>query len=176
MGRRLSWAQATIHRPELIILDEPMSGLDPLGHRLMADLINRLRAEKVSIILCTHELWSIAELCDQVHILNHGRLAFSTMHEGTNSQPLSEPTHHRLVLSGCLPQQIEELKLTSKLPHWQCLEVRSRRIELGFREYSDCVKWLQASLMKGLVIVDFKKSSSLDEEHLIQYFGEERSA
>lgn len=176
MGRRLSWAQATIHKPELIILDEPMSGLDPLGHRLMSDLINQMRKEKVSIVLCTHELWSINELCDHVHILNHGRLSFSTLHDGDSPRSLQTDLLHRLVLSGSPPQQLEQLKDSSKLPQWQDLNSRSLRVELSFRDYGDAVKWLQACLLKGLVVVDFKKSSQLDENQLIRHFGEERSA
>lgn len=176
MGRRLSWAQATIHKPELIILDEPMSGLDPLGHRLMADLINTLRAEKVSIILCTHELWSIQELCDHVHILNHGRLTFSTLDRGSNQDLPTSVSMHKLILSGASQTQLEDLRRTSQLPTWQDIQNRSYRTELSFAEYSDAVKWLQASLLKGLIIVDFKKSSYLDEDHLIRYFGEEKTA
>lgn len=176
MGRRLSWAQATIHKPELIILDEPMSGLDPLGHRLMADLINQMRQEKVSIILCTHELWSINELCDQVHILNHGRLSYSTLHSQSSASPLSSSLYHRLTITGCQPQQLENLKENSRLPAWQNLTTHAMRLELGFQDYGDAVKWLQASILKGLVVIDFKKSSQLDEDNLIRHFGEERSA
>ncbi len=174
MGRRLSWAQATIHRPDLIILDEPMSGLDPLGQKLMVSLISKLREENVSIILCSHELYFIQDLCDQAHILNHGKLVFSTLEE-KDAESAPKP-RHRLVLSGCDLSSLETLRDSSRLPEWTSVQVRALRIELNFQQYADAMKWLQASLLKGFLVVDFKKSSQFDEDFLIQYFGEERSA
>lgn len=173
MGRRLSWAQATIHQPELIVLDEPMSGLDPLGQKLMVSLIKRLREQEISIILCSHELYFIQDLCDQVHILNQGQLVFSTL-EPKSAAP--QQLGHRLVLTGCDQSSLEKLRESARLPAWLSLESRGLRIELAFEQYAEAVKWLQASLLKGLVVVDFKKSSQFDGEFLIQYFGEERSA
>lgn len=173
MGRRLSWAQATIHNPELIILDEPMSGLDPLGQRLMIDLIRQLKEKEVSVILCSHELFYIQDLCDQIHILNHGKVVFSTLApQATSPQHLG----HRLVLSGCDQETVESLRELGRLPSWSAIASHGLRIELSFSQYADAVKWLQACLLKGLVVVDFKKSSQFDEEFLIQYFGGERSA
>ncbi len=56
MARRLAWAQATIHDPSVLILDEPMSGLDPTGRMAMRDWISAFRKAGKTIILCSHEL------------------------------------------------------------------------------------------------------------------------
>lgn len=172
MGRRLSWAQATLHKPELIILDEPMSGLDPLGYRLMVNLINKLREDKVTIILCTHELWSIEQLCDQVHILNHGRLVYSTL----DLNEKEEHVAHLLAISGSTVQEIEHLASEANLPKPSEIRASKHRVEIILRQYQDAVKWLEIAMRKGLLIVSFQKISPLSETRLISYFGEEKTA
>lgn len=174
MGRRLTWAQATIHKPELIILDEPMSGLDPLGHRLMAGLINNLRREKVSIILCTHELWSIHEICDNVHILNHGKLVFSTLDRAAGQQ--TYPGSHSLTISGIDANGLEAVKGQDHLPAWLSLHPQSHKAQILLKDYSDAMKWINACVQRGLLIVDFHKASLINEESLVHYFGEEGKA
>ncbi len=173
MGRRLSWAQATLHKPELIILDEPMSGLDPLGYRLMVNLINKLRQEKVTIILCTHELWSIEQLCDQVHILNHGKLVYSTLDLG---QEKDEHISHLLTVSATNGDVIGKISSGTNMPNPSDIKVHNHRVEITLSQYSDALKWLQACTAEGLLVMEFRKLSPLSESRLITYFGEEKTA
>ena len=74
MVQRLGIAQALINDPEVIFLDEPMSGLDPLGRREVRDLVLRLREEKKTVLFSTHILPDAETLCDRVAIINHGKL------------------------------------------------------------------------------------------------------
>ena len=74
MTQRLGIAQALINDPEVLFLDEPMSGLDPLGRREVRDLILRLKAEGKTVFFSTHILSDAEMLCDRVAILNQGRL------------------------------------------------------------------------------------------------------
>jgi ABC-2 type transport system ATP-binding protein len=74
MRQRIGLAQALINDPELVILDEPTSGLDPLGTRWMKDLIVDLRNKGKTIIMCSHRLEDVQEICDRVAILNEGEL------------------------------------------------------------------------------------------------------
>ncbi len=74
MVQRLGIAQALVNDPELIVLDEPMSGLDPLGRREVRDLILQLGQEGKTILLSTHILSDAEAVCDRVGILNRGRL------------------------------------------------------------------------------------------------------
>src|SRR5262249_42525557 len=60
--------------PELVILDEPTSGLDPLGTRWMKDLIVDLRQRGKTIIMCSHRLEDVQDICDRIAILNEGEL------------------------------------------------------------------------------------------------------
>ena len=74
MVQRLGLAQALIHDPELVILDEPMSGLDPMGRRHVRDLILELRRQGKTVLFSTHILADAETLCDRVAILDRGRL------------------------------------------------------------------------------------------------------
>jgi len=75
MMQRVGLAQAIVHEPELIVLDEPMSGLDPIGRRDVREMILALRNEGRTILFSSHILSDAEQLCSRVGILAHGRLA-----------------------------------------------------------------------------------------------------
>ena len=77
MLQRVGLAQALVNDPEIVFLDEPMSGLDPVGRREVRDLIASLRTQGKTVFMCSHILSDIEVLCDSVAILKHGRLAQS---------------------------------------------------------------------------------------------------
>lgn len=74
MTRRIGLAQALINDPELILLDEPTSGLDPLGVREMKDMIVKLRDQGKTIIMCSHLLADVQDVCDRIAVLFQGDL------------------------------------------------------------------------------------------------------
>ena len=74
MTRRIGLAQALINEPELILLDEPTSGLDPLGSRDMKDLIVKLKEEGKTVVMCSHLLADVQDVCDRIAILYGGEL------------------------------------------------------------------------------------------------------
>jgi ABC-2 type transport system ATP-binding protein len=74
MTRRIGLAQALINDPELILLDEPTSGLDPIGTRAMKDLILELKAAGKTIVMCSHLLADVQDVCDRIGILYQGEL------------------------------------------------------------------------------------------------------
>jgi len=75
MLQRVGLAQALVNNPEIVFLDEPMSGLDPVGRREVRDLIASLRTQGKTVFMCSHILSDIEVLCDSVAILKQGRLA-----------------------------------------------------------------------------------------------------
>ena len=75
MLQRVGLAQSLVNDPEIVFLDEPMSGLDPVGRREVRDLIGALRDEGKTVFMCSHILSDIEVLCDRVAILKRGRLA-----------------------------------------------------------------------------------------------------
>jgi len=74
MAQRLGLAQALLNDPELVILDEPMSGLDPIGRRLVREVILKLKKEGRTVFFSTHILPDAEALCDRVALLRAGRL------------------------------------------------------------------------------------------------------
>ena len=74
MSQRLGLAQALINEPEIVILDEPMSGLDPIGRRLVRDVILDLKRQGRTVIFSTHILPDAEALCDRIAVLSGGRL------------------------------------------------------------------------------------------------------
>ncbi len=77
MQQRLNMAQALLGSPELIIMDEPMSGLDPLGRRLFRKIFRELADSGVSIFFSTHIIEDIESLCDRVVVLSKGKLKYA---------------------------------------------------------------------------------------------------
>ncbi len=75
MRQRLGIAQAILHKPKLLILDEPTNGLDPAGMKDLRDYVQKLRDEEnVAIIIATHQLREIEDVCDKVVIMRNGEL------------------------------------------------------------------------------------------------------
>jgi ABC-2 type transport system ATP-binding protein len=74
MLQRIGLAQAILHEPELVVLDEPMTGLDPLGRKEIRDLMLHLREKGTTVFFSTHILSDVETVCDRVAILNKGKL------------------------------------------------------------------------------------------------------
>ena len=74
MTRRIGLAQALINDPDLVLLDEPTSGLDPIGTREMKDLILRLKEQGKTVVMCSHLLADVQDVCDRIAILYGGEL------------------------------------------------------------------------------------------------------
>ena len=74
MMQRIGLAQAILNQPELVLLDELVSGLDPVGQRDMRDLLRHLKSEGMGIFLNSHQLADVEALCDRVAIINEGRI------------------------------------------------------------------------------------------------------
>jgi len=89
MLQRVGLAQALVNDPEIVFLDEPMSGLDPVGRREVRDLIAALRSEGKTVFMCSHILSDIEVLCDSVAILKGGKTERSGSLEELRAQETS---------------------------------------------------------------------------------------
>lgn len=96
MTQRLALAQALIARPEVLILDEPMTGLDPLGRRLVIDVLLAELKRGVSMIFCSHLLADVEQLCDRIVWLNRG----AVLYDGAVSQLLQDKTQYDVYYAG----------------------------------------------------------------------------
>ena len=110
MLQRVGLAQSLINDPEIVFLDEPMSGLDPVGRREIREMIAALREKGVTVFMSTHILSDIEALCDEVAILRNGKLVAS----GNLGDLLQTDGEHRVleisvqgVVSDAIHEQIE---------------------------------------------------------------------
>ena len=74
MARRVAFASALVAKPELLVLDEPTSGLDPIGTREVKDLVLRLAKDGMTVLITSHQLFDMQDICSHVAILSHGRV------------------------------------------------------------------------------------------------------
>jgi ABC-2 type transport system ATP-binding protein len=110
MRQRIGLAQALINDPDLVILDEPTSGLDPLGARWMKDLIRDLRTMGKTVIMCSHRLEDVQDICDRIAILNDGELqAFGDVQALLQDHRRVELRASDLELSDGLRHDLEEV-------------------------------------------------------------------
>ncbi len=77
MAQKVQFITTVVHKPSLMILDEPFSGFDPVNAELIREEILRLKDEGATIILSTHNMESVEELCDEIALINHSRLVIT---------------------------------------------------------------------------------------------------
>jgi ABC-2 type transport system ATP-binding protein len=106
MLQRIGIAQALVHEPQVVFLDEPMSGLDPIGRKEIRDLILRLHAEGKTIFMNTHILTDVEMLCDRVAIIVKGRIRY----EGPIEDFLEGERHCDLTLANLPPELAESFE------------------------------------------------------------------
>jgi ABC-2 type transport system ATP-binding protein len=108
MLQRVGVAQALINDPELVVLDEPMSGLDPIGRKEVRDLILRLKESGKTVLFSSHILHDAEVLCDRVAMILKGRLVAC----GKVTDLLHQGTHHQveLVVDSLTPEGLDHLR------------------------------------------------------------------
>ena len=100
MLQRIGLAQALIQEPRLLVLDEPTAGVDPAGSREIRDLILEFKSRGITILLCSHLLGQVQEICDRVGILHKGRL----VREGALDSLIAIENQTQLVFENASPE------------------------------------------------------------------------
>ncbi len=108
MLQRLGLAQALIHRPRLLVLDEPTDGVDPIGRREIRDILNRLTGEGVTVFINSHLLSEVESFCESVAILRKGEIVL----EGKISALVSG-RGYTIVAADLSPALLTELRLAA---------------------------------------------------------------
>ncbi len=106
MLQRIGLAQALVQNPSLVVLDEPTAGVDPSGSRLIRDLIFELKSRGITIILTSHLLEQVQEVCDRIGIMSLGRM----VREGPLTQLIAVQDQQEILLSGATPELMEKLR------------------------------------------------------------------
>jgi len=106
MLQRLGLAQALLHEPRLIILDEPTAGVDPAGSRKIRDLIMGFKERGITVLVTSHLLEQIQEVCDRVGIMAHGRM----VREGKLDDLIAVENETELILADASPDLLAEIR------------------------------------------------------------------
>ena len=106
MLQRIGLAQALVGRPKLVVLDEPTAGVDPAGSRKIRDLIMQLKEQGITVILSSHLLEQVQEVCDRVGIIFEGKL----VREGSLKELIEIENQTELVLENSNPDLLEKIK------------------------------------------------------------------
>ena len=106
MLQRIGLAQALVGRPKLVVLDEPTAGVDPAGSRKIRDLIMQLKEQGITVILSSHLLEQVQEVCDRVGIIFEGKL----VREGSLQELIEIENQTELVLENSNPDLLEKIK------------------------------------------------------------------
>ena len=100
MLQRIGLAQAVVHDPELVILDEPTAGVDPVGSAAIGRMIAAMRERGKTIVLCSHLLGQVEQVCDRIAIMDRGRLVL----QGAVEEVLASRDRHLLEVRGLTPE------------------------------------------------------------------------
>jgi len=164
MTQRLGIAQALLNRPRLVFLDEPMSGLDPMGRRDMTRIVQELRDTGVTVLFSSHILPDVEALCDRVAILDEGRL----VREGHLSEILDLSLHAIEVVVENLGEKLEsELRPLAR-------QVRrlGERARLEFGEPRNVDRALELIRTNGARLVSMNPVKQTLEEYFVRQVGE----
>ncbi|TVP75926.1 MAG: ABC transporter ATP-binding protein [Puniceicoccaceae bacterium] len=126
MLQRIGLAQALVHDPQLVILDEPTAGVDPLGSAAIADIIRELKRRGKTVLLSSHLLAQIEGLCDRVAILHRGQL----VKEGRVDDLVEEKDAESLVVQGLSAEGRAAVEATIRAQGGQLARVEKPRLSL----------------------------------------------
>jgi len=106
MLQRIGLAQALVQRPRLLVLDEPTAGVDPIGSRMIRDIILQLKAQGMTVFLCSHLLEQVQEICDRVGILYQGLM----LAEGSMAELTRDVHRQEIILKNPTPELLAKLQ------------------------------------------------------------------
>ncbi len=107
MLQRIGLAQAMVQKPRLLVLDEPTAGVDPAGSREIRDLILQLKEQGITILLCSHLLGQVQEICDRVGILHRGKL----VREGRLESLICVENQTQITLENASPELLTKISM-----------------------------------------------------------------
>lgn len=174
MRQRLSLARTIIHEPELLLLDEPVSGLDPLSRVQFREIVKILQQAGMTILISSHVLSDLAELCTSIGIMELGYLVESTpldkLYQRLGGQQLY------LTTLGSLDALQKELEKFPGVEGWQILSSERKRVRVNFQgnapESADLLRSLVAA---EIPLTEFQMASE-DLETIFLKLGHQQAS
>lgn len=168
MKQRLCLARSLVHNPELLILDEPASGLDPRARFEMKEILRNLREMGKTILISSHILPELAEMCSQIAIVERGRLVV----QGSVDEITCRVNDSQPVLIKVLENQENALQLIRENPHVQSVSYTEEHISVilrgGEREQAELLKYL---FERQIPVCDFHQADGNLESIFMEITG-----
>ena len=153
MQQKAQLIATLIHEPEVIIIDEPFSALDPVNTQLVKDLLIELRNQGKTIIMCTHQMNQVEQLCDRLVLVDEGKVLLS----GTLKEVRERFSSNQVML------QIEG-DLPANLPEIENIEKQGLYLRLTLKDGTDPQELLKHLIDKGVNVDSFEIATpTLDE-------------
>jgi len=162
LQQRLGMAQSIINKPELLILDEPFSGLDPVGRKEIRELILSLKEQGTTIFMSSHILADVEDICDRVCIVANGEIK-TTFHIAEVPERFGEQLELKLANlddNQSLKSELLKVSITNSSEPTSTGKVES----FQFKDYETAKKAMSLSLEKGALIKSFSSGAASLEE------------
>ncbi|SPT99629.1 ABC transporter ATP-binding protein [Lysinibacillus capsici] len=158
MKQRLCLARALIHDPKVLILDEPASGLDPRARVEMRDILRNLKSMGKTILISSHILPELAEMCDEIGVIDNGKLIAHGNVAAIQAQLQGEK---RIVLK--VIDQLDAVRaFLEEDPHISSIDVIENRLEIAFNYRGTDAE--QVALLKKAMLTDLPIYALSEEE------------
>lgn len=159
MKQRLGIAQALLHKPSLIVMDEPVSALDPIGRREVLNLIEEIKKE-TTILLSTHILSDAEEICERFVIIKNG----SKIEDTTIKELINQHSENKLQIEIALKDQ-NWIEIVKKFPFVKGIEVMGHKIKISIENIEVNKKMiLESALEHDVDIIKFEVNHDTLEE------------
>jgi ABC-2 type transport system ATP-binding protein len=165
MRQRIALAQALVNDPELLILDEPTSGLDPAGRHQMTVLIQELQRRGKTILLCSHFLAEVEEVCNRVGIMYRGKL----VSEGSLAELTGDPEKILITTRGLEGPAVESV---AGIPGVH--DVKDGVVSLGSADEARLWDVLQSIHSAGGEVVEVSRPRPTLQDVFVRAIGEEQ--
>ncbi len=168
MKQRLCVARALLHNPDLLVMDEPSSGLDPIARVEMKELLMNLNSMGKTIIISSHILADIAEMCNSIGIMNHGRIVRAGLMKDILGEASNQ--HHLIIqIPGNTQAAADFIK---QLPEVSIDSIRENEIVVNFSGEDEDAARIISEMMKGdIMIAGFRKEVVDLETLFVQLTG-----
>jgi ABC-2 type transport system ATP-binding protein len=155
MQQKIQLITAVLHNPDVLILDEPFSGLDPVNQIFFRELIEQYRKEKKIIILSTHQMAEVEQLCDHVCLINQGKILLDSKLEKLKNKFREDAFYIEVA---------DDLSFIHDIPQIEILEEHNKSCKIAIKEKNFSVtKLLQAVSSKSNLIRFLQVEPSLHD-------------
>ncbi len=152
MKQRLCLARSLVHNPRLLVLDEPASGMDPRARVEMKEILKNLKGMGKTIVISSHILPELSELCTSIGIIDKGRMVIS----GSVSEIMQQVYSKRIIKIKVMDKVSEAAVLLSEYPFVDKLVTGEDTIQAGFEgDEGDMSRVLSELVTKGIPVVSF---------------------